>query len=106
MQENNQPKGKNSEPNNNPGNLKQDMAKNIGSKVASGAMQASGVPKPLADVAGKAASNMMGNHNPLKRGGFGPGLGPNGIGKSTFLNVLNSTLEPQAVFPYLHLLIL
>ena len=26
-------------------------------------------------------------------------LGPNGIGKSTFLNVLNSTLEPQAVFP-------
>ena len=80
MQENNQPKGKNLEPNNNPGNLKQDMAKNIGSKVASGAMQASGVPKPLADVAGKAASNMMGNHNPLKRGGFGPGLGPNGIG--------------------------
>ena len=80
MQENNQPKGKNLEPNSNSGNLKQDMAKNIGSKVASGAMQASGVPKPLADVAGKAASNMMGNHNSLKRGGFGPGLGPNGIG--------------------------
>ena len=80
MQENNQPKGKNLEPNSNSGNLKQDMAKNIGSKVASGAMQASGVPKPLADVAGKAASNMMDNHNPLKRGGFGPGLGPNGIG--------------------------
>ena len=24
-------------------------------------------------------------------------LGPNGIGKSTFLSVLNNTLEPQAV---------
>ena len=85
MQENNQPKGGKLEPNNNnnSGNLKQDMAKNVGSKVASGAMQASGVPKPLADVASKAAGNMIGNHNPLKNGGLGgmgPKLGPKGIG--------------------------
>ena len=29
-------------------------------------------------------------------------LGPNGIGKSTFLSVLNSTLEPQAGEIYRH----